>query len=164
MWAQWISVIGVIAGLIMACAAGPQASAQEGPQRLALLANSLPVPLSCAAGVCVADLPAMCLEPKRPSPAKGLAYVPDAASKITVSGRGRDGARLTMALPPDVEITALRSHVAVRLRLNESWLRAHFTTLDGLTVAPQTVLLARLVLPEPRLLGMEGAAAALAIP
>ena len=82
----------------------------------------------------------MCLEPRRPTPEKGQAYVPAVNAEITVSGRDGDGRRITRTLPGEAEFSALRSHVAVRLRLDETWLRRHFAKVEGLLVSDNALL------------------------
>jgi hypothetical protein len=110
------------------------------PQSLALLASAMPVPLQCENGSCVADLPTMCLEPERPTPEMGFVYEVATAGQVTVIGRDETGRRLVLPLPADADITALRSHVAVRLQLEEGWLRQSFARVDGLMVTAEAVL------------------------
>lgn len=102
---------------------GGATPAQAAPQVLALVADSQPVELNCAGGDCRAEFSAYCLQPDRRSPVHGTRYLTTADADLRATGTTHDGRTLTLDPARDLTITALRTHVAVRIAVPEDVVR-----------------------------------------
>lgn len=89
--------------------------AHAAPQVLALVADSQPVELNCERGDCWAEFSAYCLQPDRRSPVQGTRYLTTAAADLRATGTTHDGRTVVLDPAKDLTITALRTHVAVRV-------------------------------------------------
>ncbi len=89
--------------------------AHAAPQVLALVADSQPVELNCSGGDCWAEFSAYCLQPDRRSPVHGTRYLTTADADLRATGTTHDGHTVTLDPAKDLTITALRTHVAVRV-------------------------------------------------
>jgi hypothetical protein len=122
-------------------------SAGAAPQVLTLLATEGPMPLVCAGGSCVAELPSLCLQPERRAPAEGRAYRAIGEDGPLLVGQDVDGELRALPLPPEARITALRTHVAVALVVPRAWIERHFSSLEGVAVS-RLIALAPVPSPE----------------
>lgn len=62
--------------------------AAAAPQILGLVASTAPVPMTCTAGQCSAEVPAFCLQRERTMPRIGTAYRAGPGSRITLGFTG----------------------------------------------------------------------------
>lgn len=97
-------------------------TANAAPQALALVATHGGTTLVCEGGVCSAEFSAFCLQQDRASPPRGTAYRLEDTGTVTVAGVTEDGA--TVALDPGtvLKFHSLRTHVAVRVSVDEEQL------------------------------------------
>ena len=98
--------------------------ASAAPQALALLSTDRPVDLRCAEGVCTAELATLCLQPDRRVPQRGRAYTLAPTQSLTLRGVRADGKPVAVRISQGLRITAARTHVAVRLELDEKLVAA----------------------------------------
>lgn len=87
------------------------------PQALGLVASNRAVPLTCHGRECWAEFSAFCLQPERRSPAQGLLYQLAEAHDLRLLGTTNDGREISLPVAPHLKITALRTHVAVRIAM-----------------------------------------------
>ncbi len=92
-------------------------SANAAYQVLALVASNEIVPLRCQNGDCAAQFSAFCLQPSRGSPPRGVEYHAVGGEGITIVATAADGREINIDGRDHLQITALRSHVAVRISL-----------------------------------------------
>lgn len=133
-----LTLASMAAGLAVVLLASPAGAA---PQMLVLLESGGRLPLQCDGATCVAELVTMCLQPERHMPEQGRLYRPLEGGGITAAGRDSAGRAVQRPLPPAARIKALRSHLAVRLEIPETWLRQHFADHQGVVVNGGVVLL-----------------------
>jgi hypothetical protein len=93
-------------------------------QALALIESDGPVRLTCRGRDCWAEFSSFCLEPDKRSPTRDTAYSLAGVQDVRLVGTKADGSRVVLDADKDLEISALRTHLAVRLsvarsRLNE---------------------------------------------
>ena len=117
MWGLSIIAAGAIA---LGVGAAP---AQAAPQVLALVADSQPVELNCHNGDCWAEFSAYCLQPDRRSPVHGTRYLTTADADLRAIGTTHDGRTVALNAAKDLTITALRTHVAVRVAVTADVVR-----------------------------------------
>ncbi len=89
--------------------------ADAAPQVLALVADSQPVALNCDGPDCQAEFSVYCLQPDRRSPVHGTRYLTTADADLRATGTTHDGRTVVLDPAGDLTITALRTHVAVRI-------------------------------------------------
>lgn len=98
------------------------ASAVAAPQAL-LVATQGEVPLVCEFGLCMAELSTFCLQPDYDNPVRGTSYSAftgeGARGELVLVGFAADGSESTVPVA-SYEITALRSHLAVRVSILET--------------------------------------------
>ena len=89
------------------------------PQILGLVASAKPIPLKCEAGVCRAEVSAVCLQKHRKSPEPGTAYLPAEGTEIGLTGSGK-----SVPVAGLVKMTSVRSFTSVSVSLPEAMVRA----------------------------------------
>ena len=114
-------VFSFAAGLVLAAA---HHGAWAAPQVLAALATDGGIPLTCAEGVCEADISTFCLQRDRPPPDIGAAYAPAAPGAFTLVVTDADGAERRLPAAPHVVFVERRGFTAVTARLREDVLAA----------------------------------------
>jgi hypothetical protein len=114
--ARLLSIPGITA--IAAAALFATSPAGAAPQILAVASQDLPVPLSCEAGECSAELTAFCLQEDRASPPAGTAYYLHDAHLLQLTITDTAGRRIDVSALP-YRLTAARSHTAVKLSLRQ---------------------------------------------
>lgn len=128
------------------------APAFAAPQPLALIATLGPVELNCDGRECAAEFSAFCLQEDRGSPDRGHAYRPIGAIKVTaLDEEGRETPLPLEAL----EARALRTHVAVRLSVSQSELKARGLSRPRVTVGEDVALAPAQAADDPRPLTSE---------
>ncbi len=125
--------VGAIAALVLAM----PAPALAAPQILALMETPRPVPLTCADGVCRAELAAFCMQQQRPGPSTGARYHIHDAATLTLTARGADGRQVQVSLAT-AEIVTVRSYKAVEVRIAEASLTG--LTAPAVQVGPEASL------------------------
>ncbi len=109
---SWLAV-----GLMAALAHN---GALAAPQILAVLASDAGVPLTCAEGVCAADLSAFCLQRDRPAPDFGTVYAPAAPGAFTLVVTDAKGGERRLPAAEHVTFKEHRGYTAVSARLPEN--------------------------------------------
>lgn len=133
------------------------APALAAPQPLALVATLGPVELNCDGHECAAEFSAFCLQEDRGSPDRGHVYRPLGAVGLTaLDASGRETPLPVEAL----RAQALRTHVAVRLSVAESVLKARGLSRPRVTVGEDAALAPAPTADDPRPLAAEELAAA----
>ncbi len=94
------------------------------PQVLAALATDGGIPLTCAEGVCEADISTFCLQRNRPAPGVGAAYAPAAPGAFTLVVTDANGAERRLPAEAHVVFVERRGFTAVSARLREDVLAA----------------------------------------
>ena len=125
---------------IIALSVAPSLAA---PQILALLATPEPVPLSCEAGVCRAELAAFCMQQQRPGPTNGTRYRIHDAAAMSIVGQTTDGRQVAIPLGAEAEIITVRGYKSVRVSVAEA-------SLAGLRDAALLVSPRASLVPEPK--------------
>lgn len=121
-----------------ACAfAGPAGAA---PQVLALVGGDT-VDLACEGGTCAADLTSFCLQPGRRSPDRGEGYRLDAGAPVRLLATAADGTTVQLDAAEHLRIQSLRTHVAVRVTLDEAALARRGLTGARIEVGDNVSLL-----------------------
>ena len=115
------------------------------PQILAVLATDGAIPLSCADGVCEAELSTYCLQRHRPAPVPGTVYRPGRGDAITLVVTAANGDISRIPAAPYLTISQQRSYTAALIRLPQTALAA----FAGVAVAIEVRGDASLV-PVPR--------------
>src|SRR5207248_5243500 len=84
------------AAIILLAVAGISGSAAASPQVLGLVTSVRPVPMTCDAAGCRAELSSFCLEQQRPYPPPGTVYraAPGSVIALVVTGKAGDVRRL----------------------------------------------------------------------
>ena len=113
----------VIAAFIAILSGALSARAGE-PQILGLVATTEPIPLTCADGLCTAELSAFCLQRRSAVPFTGTPYelASESAGAVGVIGRDENGDRVRYSLPPQsgsasANLVSIRGNRAVRIEL-----------------------------------------------
>ncbi len=114
-------IFSFAAGLVLAAA---HHGAWAAPQVLAALATDGGIPLTCAEGVCEADISTFCLQRDRPPPDFGAAYAPAAPGAFTLVVTDADGAERRLPAEPHVVFVERRGFTAVSARLRKDVLAA----------------------------------------
>jgi hypothetical protein len=114
-------IFSFAAGLVLAAA---HQGAWAAPQVLAALATDGGIPLTCAEGVCEADISTFCLQRNRPPPDIGAAYAPAAPGAFTLVVTDADGAERRLPAEAHVVFEEHRGFTAVSARLGEDVLAA----------------------------------------
>ncbi len=99
------------------------APAVAAPQILGLLATAEPVPLSCAGGICTAEISSVCLQQNRDAPRTGTAYRPAAGTGITLTVTAPDGTLSSLPVAAEVTVSSLRLYFSVKVSLPEKLVR-----------------------------------------
>ena len=107
----------------MTVMAYPPSTAHAAPQIFGLVASARPIPLTCAAGVCTAELTIVCLQKHRPAPFPGVAYEPSKKTRITLAVAGPDGVPRTVDITPKASFKALRGISSVAISIPETTVR-----------------------------------------
>jgi len=90
------------------------------PQVLAVLASEDGVSLTCADGVCEADLSTFCLQRARPAPDLGAEYLPAAPDQFTLVVVDASGRERRLPVSRHVRFSERRSFTAASAHLPES--------------------------------------------
>jgi hypothetical protein len=96
-------------------------TAAAAPQILGLVASSQPLPMKCENGLCATEASVFCLQKWRASPAAGMTYNAARGTGLQVIALGEDGKEVIVP-DPELNITALRGHSAVRIGVDVEWL------------------------------------------
>lgn len=129
------------AGVIMVSASGASAA----PQALGLVASAGPVPLTCLGPDCAAEFSAFCLQHERRPPQQGERYTLAEAGVLKLVGERADGSRVTLDAGKEVTVSALRTHVAVKISMS-----SHRFDALGLVKALVEVDTKAVLLPVPK--------------
>jgi hypothetical protein len=131
-----IKALGLFAALPLTSIALTFAPAQAAPQILALMATIAPVPMTCVDGTCTAELSAVCLQERRPTPSTGTVYRPAEGTDITMTVTGPDGVSRTLRVEAALSFTSLRQYNAVKVSLPEATVRKLGGGAAALSVGP----------------------------
>ena len=125
--------LGVFAAAAVFGLAGLAVTAQAAPQILMVVTPTEELPLTCEAGLCTAEVAAICLQPDRANPARGKGYsvakepagVTGARSTrkddtMTLIGETADGRQTVLPAGQYLRVLAERDHFAVTLSVDES--------------------------------------------
>ena len=113
-----------IAGAAWLAAGGAQAA----PQVLGIVASNGPIPLTCDAAGCRADLSTFCLQQPRDNPQPGQSYMPVDGADIVLTGRNVAGDMVRMSAVSYLGFSTARGFTAI-----EVWLPAEKLAALGLT-------------------------------
>jgi len=131
---QLTKILGT-AAFLFSCATGAQAA----PQMLGVVATAQPLKLHCAGGLCQAQVPTLCLQPKRQTPLSGHVYKPMDSSVFSVLARNGAGKTVHVPLPHAV-FRVTDGYTASQVVLATSEMRSRGLTPVALTVAAGTIL------------------------
>ncbi len=98
----------------------PFTGAMAEPQILGVIAQTDPMPMTCTAGTCVAELTAFCMEPDRASPRHETAYKPFEGADLTIVATAADGAEVRIPAAKVATFTSVRGYAAVRVAVSEA--------------------------------------------
>tara|TARA_B100000315_G_scaffold191107_1_gene181275 strand:- start:2232 stop:3077 length:846 start_codon:yes stop_codon:yes gene_type:complete len=110
-----VAIFSAVAGLSLNVAAAPQ--------MLGLLASATPIPLTCKAGICSAELSAYCLQSYRYAPDIGTVYQFAATPNVTIFARDKAGKASKFNAARFATLKSLRGHSAVRVSVPERFLK-----------------------------------------
>jgi hypothetical protein len=117
------------------------ARAQAAPQILGLIASTEPVPMTCANGICTAELSSVCLQQHRPTPPTGTVYRPARGTHITLMVTGPNGIKRRMRVEAVIDFTSLRQFSAVKVSLPEATVRQLGNGQAKLSVGPMASII-----------------------
>jgi hypothetical protein len=103
------------------------APAHAAPQILGLVASAQPIPLTCEAGICRAEVSAVCLQQHRKSPAPGTAYLPAQGTEIALTGAGGK----SVPVQGLVKMTSVRGFTSVSVSMAEATVSALPVAVPG---------------------------------
>ncbi|NQV57763.1 MAG: hypothetical protein HQ503_18010 [Rhodospirillales bacterium] len=118
-----IKLIALFAIVSTVAAFAPPA-AIAAPQILGLVATAEPVPLSCAGGICSAEISAVCLQEHRPAPDAGTAYRPAQGAALTLVVESEDGVQRELPVAGLVKMKSLRIFTSLSVSLPEHIVRS----------------------------------------
>jgi len=127
--------LSFVAGLALPLAA------QSAPQILAVMAVRGDVPLTCADGVCQAQLSTFCLQRARAVPAPGVRYRPAGSGALDLVLTDAKGATWRRPAADLVAFVAGRGYTAVTARLSRARLAALGAVRAALAIASDAALL-----------------------
>ena len=103
---------------------GLPVTANAAPQILAALPVESGVELSCADGICAAELSTYCLQRERPAPSIGTAYVPATDEQFTLVLMNDDGREIRVPASRHMRFTENRGFMSVAASIEMGRLRA----------------------------------------
>jgi hypothetical protein len=92
-------------------------SVQAAPQVLGIVASNGPIPLTCDAGGCRADLSTFCLQQPRENPQPGQSYLPVEGADISLIGRNAAGETMRLPAAPFLDFNTERGFTAIEVTL-----------------------------------------------
>lgn len=128
-------VVGVVGSFSVTSGAG------AAPQPLALMSTQGGVELACGGEQCAATFSSFCLLSERRSPPAGTVYRLASTDGIRVTGRDRQGRDVNLDAARVLEMTALRTQVAVRISVAKSHLAELGLSQVSIDVGEQVTLL-----------------------
>lgn len=128
--------------------AAPFAAARAAPQPLGLMASRGPVPLSCLAGECAAEISAFCLEQARGIPDPGTSYRL-AAGRLTLIAIAADGKIQRADAAPLVSLVVERGYSSVRVTLPARVLAQMGAVRAAIEVGERVTLVAAATAGDP---------------
>lgn len=131
------------------------APAGAAPQILGLVASAEPVPMTCAGGLCTAELSSVCLQQSRPTPSTGTAYVPAEGTQITLTVTAKDGASRARRVETALSFRSVRQYTAVEVSVPETLVRQLGDGEVSLAVAPLASIVPVAVKGDPDPLGAD---------
>ena len=139
-------LLSISSAAALAAFAGP---AQAATQALALITSDGAIQLDCQGRDCWAEFSSFCLQPKRRSPDRDTAYDLADNQELRLLGERADGSQIVLDAAKELRITALRTHVAVRVNLPRARLNELNLSRVTLEVGRQVALLPRPHAGEP---------------
>ncbi len=129
--------------------------AQGAPQILGLIASNEPVPMTCANGICTAELSSVCLQQHRPTPSTGTVYRPAKGTQITLTVTGSNGVVRRLPVAAALGFISLRQFSAVRVSLPEAAVRRLGNGMATLSISPMASVVPVAIAgdPEPQSAG-----------
>lgn len=134
---------------LLALLALPVAGAHAAPQILGVVATAAPVSLTCAGGMCSAQLSTFCLQRRRDNPYPGTAYSPIGGAGVTLVLTAGDGTHRRLAGAEYLDITAVRAYSAITVSLPEERLHALGAVAAAVEVGRDVSLLPHPVAGDP---------------
>lgn len=110
-------------------------SVNAAPQILRLVATAQPIPLSCADGVCKAEVTTVCLQEHRHAPAPGRAYKLGKGTEITLNILGVNGEKKVVLIQDEISIIARRHYTSVQISVPEQTLRKYGASRASIAVS-----------------------------
>jgi hypothetical protein len=126
-----------IAGAAWLAAGGAQAA----PQVLGIVASNGPIPLTCDAGGCRADLSTFCLQQPRDNPQPGQSYMPLDGADIVLTGRNAAGETVRLPAASYLGFTTDRGFTAIEVSLPAEKLAALGLTDPGIEIGEKASLI-----------------------
>ncbi len=111
-------------------------------QVLALVSIDRPVELRCSDGDCFVELSAFCLQPDYKTPHRGTRYQTVGMGGIRATGYRHDGTPVNLDAMKHFALTALRTHLAVRMSMPAGALnkmnlaRVEVTVMESVSLLP----------------------------
>jgi len=135
---------GVLAFLaVLLCAISTSAGEiKKSPQVLALVSIERPIELLCHNGDCFVELSAFCLQADYATPKRGTRYQVAGFGGIRVTGYTPEGVAIRLDPAKYFDLTALRTHVAVRMSTPSKTLKDMNIARVEVSVAPHVSLVA----------------------
>lgn len=126
-----------IAGAAWLAAGGAQAA----PQVLGIVASNGPIPLTCDAAGCRADLSTFCLQQPRDNPQPGQSYMPVDGADIMLTGRNTAGETVRMPAAPYLGFATARGFTAIEVSLPAEKLSALGLTDPAIEIGEKASLI-----------------------
>ena len=126
-----------IAGAVWLAAGGAQAA----PQVLGIVASNGPIPLTCDAGGCRADLSTFCLQQPRDNPQPGQSYMPLEGADIVLTGRNAAGETVRLPAASYLGFTTDREFTAIEVSLPAERLAALGLTDPAIEIGEKASLI-----------------------
>jgi hypothetical protein len=114
--------------------------AKAAPQVLGIVASKGPIPLTCDAGGCWADLSTFCLQQPRDNPQPGQSYMPVDGADIVLTGRNAVGEKVRLPAASNLGFTTDRGFTAIEVSLSAEKLAALGLTDPGIEIGEKASL------------------------
>ncbi len=138
---QYLGLMALATALLFTSSAS-SLEGQRSPQVLALVSIDKPMELLCFNGDCFVELSAFCLQADYKTPNRGTRYQVAGFGGIRVTGYTREGASVALDPSEHFQLSALRTHVAVRMSIRSEALQKMDLARVEVTVAPNVSLVA----------------------
>lgn len=141
--------IAVLAASTLVAVALAPVPTLAAPQILGLIASAAPIPMTCANGVCTAELSSVCLQQHRPTPPTGTVYRPAKRTRITLVVTRPDGVSHRLSVAAALTFRSLRQFSAVKVSLPEATVRRLGDGVATISVSPMASVIPVSIAGDP---------------